>query len=363
MNRGLTAQINLSAFKNNYSCAQQLAPNSKTLAVVKADAYGHGAVACAKALSNADGFGVASLQEAVVLRQSGISQKIIVMSGVASPDEVADYLHWQLDYVVHSQWQWLALFQFQQRQAKTYPWPLLWLKIETGMHRLGLTVSQLQALLPEIEKVTPVKPVIMSHFASADDAKHRLNTQQLDFFSGKDAVTSLANSAALINFPDARGNWNRPGIMLYGSNPTTSALAQLQAVMTLTARVIAIKAVGKGSTVGYGATWQASKDSIIAVVAAGYADGYPREVDNSARVMVNGVSAPITGRVSMDLLSVDVSNFAVPVKVGDKVELWGEQLDVDSVAQFSNTISYTLLTGVNARVPRVYLEKETQVEK
>lgn len=355
MNRGLTAQINLCAFKNNYRCARQLAPNSNLLAVIKADAYGHGAVPCAKSLVDADGFGVASLQEAIILRQAGINQKIVVMSGIASPDEVADYLHFQLDYVVHSQWQWLALLQFQQRAHKTSPWPLLWLKIETGMHRLGLTLKEQELLLAEINKSTSTKPVIMSHFASAEIAQHPLNAQQLENVNHQGMAVSFANSAALINFPDAHGSWSRPGIMLYGSNPTMQPLPALQPVMTLTARVIAIKAVAKGSTVGYGATWQASKDSIIAVVAAGYADGYPREVDSNGRVLINGVAAPIVGRVSMDLLSVDVSDFAVAVQVADEVQLWGEQLSVDCVAQFSHTISYTLLTGVNARVPRVYV--------
>ena len=350
------ADINLTALRHNLSIARQQAPQSRIMAVVKSLGYGHGAIEVAKALSGqADALAVARMDEALVLRKAGISADILVLEGAVVAEDVEKADQHKLQLVVHQPYQVDLL-----RQLKLSKRVDCWLKIDSGMHRLGFPVTELSQVYAELKAVESVADVtLMTHLANADDLLDPATALQLEKMHAASAhlqePLSIANSAGILAWPDSHGAWVRPGIMLYGASPilgVSAAENELQAVMTLRAPLIAVKRLNKGDAVGYGGTWQAPESMTMGVVAIGYGDGYPRHVDAAACALLNGSRAPLIGRVSMDMISLDLRG--IDAQVGDEVTLWGEGLPVEEVAGWANTISYTLFCGVTARVPRRY---------
>ncbi|MYL23239.1 alanine racemase [Halomonas alkaliantarctica] len=360
--RPLVADIDLDALRHNYRLACACAPQSQSVAVIKANAYGHGAVACARALaSEAPAFAVACLEEAITLREAGIQTPIVLLEGIFAADELPLVDQYGLWLAVHSRWQVQALKAF----TPSAPIPV-WLKVDSGMHRLGFapdeaaSVWRTLAAMPEVDALH-----LMSHFATADATDSRYFAQQMAILNGLatelDAPLCLANSPATLARPEAHGAWNRPGVMLYGSDPleTPNALTrQLKPVMTLRSEVIALREIAAGEPVGYGGRFRAPRRSRIAVVAAGYGDGYDRHAIDGTPVLVAGKRASLAGKVSMDMLTVDVTDNP-EAAIGSEVVLWGRAqngavLSVDEVARHCDTISYTLLTGMLPRVPRRY---------
>ncbi|WP_404413897.1 alanine racemase [Vreelandella aquamarina] len=360
--RPLVAEIDLGALRHNYRLACECAPHSQSVAVIKADAYGHGAIECARALEGlAPAFAVASTEEALVLRHAGIQSPIVLLEGIFEVSELALVDEHRLWMAVHTDWQLDALLAFKPRQ----PIPV-WLKVDSGMHRLGFSpprAEQIWQTLSQAPQVTALH--LMSHFATADAEDTDYLQYQMTMLQALaerlDAPMCLANSPATLAHPVAHGHWNRPGVMLYGSDPLEVANAtsrQLAPVMTLRSEVMAIRELEAGEPVGYGGRWRAPGRAKVAVVAAGYGDGYDRHAIDGTPVLVNGQPARIAGKVSMDMLTVDVTH--VPdTRIGSEVVLWGRAangavLPVDHVARYCDTISYTLLTGVLPRVPRRY---------
>lgn len=354
MSRPAQALIDLRAFGHNYQLAKRLAVSARAWAVIKANGYGHGAVALAQALPNADGFAVASLEEAVELRDAGITQRILLLGGYFELSELGEVARLDLDTVIHS------LEQLQLLEAACVDVPLrLWLKLDTGMHRLGLDAAQLPQAVGRLQDGGH-QLHLMTHFACADDPDSPTTARQLRCFKAMTAQwgwpASLANSAALIARPDTRADWVRPGIMLYGSSPFVKEhpiQTELQPVMTLSSRLVAIREIATGDAVGYGETWRAARPSRIGTVAIGYGDGYPRHTPSGTPVLINGCRVALAGRVSMDSICVDLTDLP-DARVGDEAVLWGRGLDIGEIARAAGTISYELLTGVTARVPRIF---------
>lgn len=349
MIRGARAMIDLDALSHNFQRVKQLAPNSKIMAVIKADAYGHGMLQVAQTLSAADGFAVACVAEARRLREAGFKQPITVLQGFQQAEELQACIHLQLRPVVHQSWQ-VELLEQQTTGSLT-----IWCKINTGMGRLGFALDQAEAIWQRLNSCKAVVGCgLMSHFANADEPEHALNQQQLQSFkqlaASFAAETTLANSAGLIAFADAQGDWVRPGIMLYGSSPIqnrTAAQLGLRPVMQLKSRIIAINYLRKGQTIGYGSDWRCPQDMPVGVVAIGYGDGYPRHARSGTPVCLGGQRSQLLGRVSMDMITIDLRGLE-QVQIGDEVELWGRALSVDEVAQHAATISYELLCNMKA---------------
>lgn len=360
--RPLAAHIDLDALRHNYRLACHCAPQSRSVAVIKADAYGHGATMCARALEGeVPAFAVASIDEALSLRSDGITKPIILLEGIFSADELALVDQYGLWISVHSQWQVETLLAFSPRQ----PIPV-WLKVDSGMHRLGFSPDEVPTIWQQLVNAPQVTALhLMSHFATADARDGSYFNQQMAILTTLaerlNAPLCLANSPATLAWPTAHGDWNRPGVMLYGSDPLEVAnevSQQLRPVMSLRSEIIALRDIEVGEPVGYGGRWRAERRSTIAVVAAGYGDGYDRHAVDGTPVLINGKRCPIAGKVSMDMLTVDVTD--VPdAAIGSEVVLWGSStcgavLSVDEVARYCDTISYTLLTGVLPRAPRHY---------
>lgn len=359
------AEINLKALQHNVEIVRQHAPNSKMLAMLKANAYGHGTTEIAKSLGNADAFGVARLSEAVALRAAGISKPIVLLEGFFEATELQIIANLGLDTVLHTEQ------QVRDFLAADLPRSVkVWLKVDTGMHRIGLPPEQVAWSMSELSEHPNVNgtPVLMSHFACADDVKHPLNSKQFAIFNDLSAKhngeKSFANSAAILNFSDSHLDWVRPGLMLYGVSPVLETSAKdftLQPVMTLKSSVIAIRDVKQGESVGYGATWQAAVDSKLAVIAIGYGDGYPRNAKNGTPVLINGQAFPLAGRVSMDMITVDIgSQNPHQVKVGDETILWGQNLPIEKIADYADTVPYELLCGVTGRVEKRFSRDQNE---
>jgi alanine racemase len=318
----------------------------KALAVIKANAYGHGAVQCAKAIANeADGFAVACLEEALELRAAGIKNPILLLEGFFEVAELAEIATNDLWMVIHAQWQIDILLA--AKLAK----PLhIWLKMDSGMHRVGLSAAEYAlALIRLTGHVNVVNVVAMSHFANADNLKSEHTLQQIALF--KQTVeslnlkeVSLSNSAAILGWPQSYKNWSRPGIMLYGADPLYAANTPLRAVMQLTSKIISIRKIAKGQSIGYGSIFTAERETIVGVVAMGYADGYPRSAIG-APAAVDGVMTKLIGRVSMDMLFVDLTDIK-NAKIGSSVELWGDSVLANDVAKAAGTIAYELFCNV-----------------
>ena len=370
MTRPATAHIRLDAFRHNYRVAKAM-HGGKALAVIKANAYGHGAVQCAQAICNeTDGFAVACLEEALELRQAGISNPILLLEGFFEALELPEIVANDLWIVIHAQWQIDILL------AANLNKPLnIWLKMDSGMHRVGLRpAAYQQAFISLTGHANVAKIVAMSHFANADNLKSAHTKQQIHTFqhtvqSLNINEVSLANSAAILGWPQASANWSRPGIMLYGADPLAANVLNqasekmidmqqsLHAVMQLSSKIISIRSIQKGESIGYGSLFTAEKVTIVGVVACGYADGYPRSASSAALnapVAVDGRITSVIGRVSMDMLYVDLSNVA-DAKIGSHVELWGDQVSANDVANVAGTIAYELFCNVK-RVQFKYLD-------
>ena len=354
--RPLVAHIDLAAITHNYALARQCAPGRQALAVVKADAYGHGLEPVVAALSDADGFAVACLEEAERVRRVASQARLLLLEGCFAVAEYQRAAELGVDVVLHSAEQAEGLL------ASVLPAPLrVWLKLDSGMHRLGFDEAALRHWHARLQAASQVSELnLISHFACADERGNSLTELQLErFLDVLDlpfARRSLANSAAVLMIPAAHMDWLRPGIMLYGASPFAELSAGelgLRPAMSLRAEVIALREVQAGETVGYGGSWQATHDTRIATVSCGYADGYPRHAPSGTPVWLQGQRVPLAGRVSMDMLCVDVG--VLPsVQLGSEVELWGQRLPVDEVARAAGTLGYELLTRVTARVPRRY---------
>lgn len=355
MTRPVRARISLPALQHNLRCARAAAPQSRVMAVVKADGYGHGMVAVAKALSAADGYAVARVSEAMILREAGIRAPITLLEGFIDEADLEEADCRKLEVVLHSEAQLTLL------EAACLEHPLrVWVKIDTGMHRLGFAVAAVDDVVMRLEALPFVKKPLgfLSHLACADDVNAPNTRHQREQFestvSKHVGEKSLANSAAVLRWPDTHYDWVRPGIMLYGVSPFIGGRGSdydLQPVMSLETQLIAVNALHKGDAVGYGADWICPQDMRVGVVAIGYGDGYPRHARSGTPVLVNGRRAPLAGRVSMDMITVDLREHP-DAAVGDPVLLWGEGLPVEEVAQAAGTIAYELLTGVTARVQR-----------
>lgn len=356
MSRPIWARINLTALHHNLTRVRALAPGCAVLAVVKADAYGHGAIEIATEIQDKiDGFAVAGIDEAVSLVDAGIKKEIHLLSGFHHSDELPLLSHLGLIPVIH------AWYQLEQLEKTALAQPLsIWLKFDSGMHRLGFQpfeVAQAVARISKIPHVTQLR--LMSHLASADDGVNPYTERQIEVFNDVSRSytypKSLANSAGICAWPKSRANWVRPGIMLYGCTPLLGrdeASMDLQPVMSLCSRLIAIKSLKRGDRVGYGGDWCCPEDMPVGVIACGYGDGYPRRISEHTEVLLNGHRAPLIGRVSMDLATVDLRGIEAS-KIGDDVELWGHNISATEVAASAGTISYEILSGVTARVPRI----------
>jgi len=323
------------------------------MAVIKANAYGHGLVGVARALEEADALAVARLEEAVAIRNAGLENRIVLLEGVFHADQLPQASALGLDLVVHSQ------EQVAMMEAASLPRPVsAWLKVDTGMNRLGFRPEAAGEMAARLARCPGVAPGLrfMTHLACADERDEATTQRQVASFAaalqGLPGDRSIANSAGLLWREDTRADWVRPGIMLYGVSPFAEGCGadlDLRPAMCLTSSVIAVKDVASGERVGYGGVWTADRDSRIAIVAIGYGDGYTRHLGSGTPVLVRGRRAPLAGRISMDMIAVDVSG--VPgTMVGDEVVLWGGGLPVEELARRAGTIPYELLCGVTQRV-------------
>ena len=347
------AHINTRALQHNLDQVRRYAPHAKILVVIKANAYGHGLERVAQALVDADGMAVGTMQEAHELRAIMPDHDIVVLQGITNAADIEQCLQENLQVVIHSEYQ-LALIE-----EATLDSPVVcWLKVDTGMHRLGVMPATVDALLTRCNQSDNIaQPVtVLTHLACADEPAHPENQMQMETFDelelGEEMPRSLVNSAGIIAFPDAHYDWVRPGIMLYGISPlsgTTAAELDLQPVMTLKSRLVAINHLLQGDNIGYGATWQCPEDMPVGVVGFGYGDGYPRHVPSGTPVLVNGQRVPIVGRVSMDLITVDLRTLP-DARVGDEVILWGDGLPVEEIADAAETIGYELVCRLTSRV-------------
>ena len=353
--RSTKAIINLPAIRHNLAVARQLAPKSKVMAVVKADAYGHGIVQVASALPEAEAIAVACMDEAIKLREAGLQKPIILLEGFFSEVELQQALDYQLQTVVHQASQVESL----QKLANGEPNKKLtiWLKLDSGMNRLGFERDEFLSTYKTLNDLPIVESVnLMSHLACADDITNPLNNQQIKCFEQcikpLQGERTLANSAGVVAWPESHMEWIRPGILLYGCSPMIgfNGLAHgLKPAMTLQSQLFAIRHLQPGDKVGYGATWTAEQETRIGVIAIGYGDGYPRHAKEGTPVLIEGKKYPLVGKVSMDMLTVNLG-LENELPIGSKAILWGEGLPVETVAEFADTIPYTLLCGVTSRV-------------
>ncbi|QDQ28755.1 alanine racemase [Chitinimonas arctica] len=356
MSRPLTATIDLSALRHNYQLAKRL-HGGRALAIVKANAYGHGAVRCAQALGDiADGFGVAAIEEAIQLREAGIRQPILLLEGWFESSELALIDQHDLWTALHS------LEQIDAIEAASFDKPLhIWLKVDSGMHRLGIHPDDFETAYRRLMASGKVgKIVAMTHFSRADELGCDTTAEQIARFqaaiAGLALETSLSNSGGVLGWPGARGDWARPGIMLYGGAALDRQLPDWpKPVMQLDSRLIAVRELPCGEAIGYGAHFVTSAPvTRVGVVACGYADGYPRVVPTGTPVLIDGRRSRILGRVSMDMIVVDLSGFD-DAGVGSAVRLWGEGLTADEIASAAGTIAYELFCNVK-RARLVYTD-------
>ena len=356
--RPARALIDLDALRSNFRLARELGGGRKTLAAVKADAYGHGAVVCARALEGeADAFGVACIEEALELRAAGITTPILLLEGFFDAAELPLIVQHQLWFAVAAPWQVDAVEAFQTDVRLN-----IWLKLDSGMHRLGLSPADFRAAHARLSALPQVGPmVLMSHLARADELDNPRTREQAATFAaaieGLAGETSLCNSPALLGWPEVRSDWVRPGLMLYGADPLypqpSPHAGQLRPVMTLQSRVIAVRELAVGEPLGYGARFVAEAPTRVGVVAMGYADGYPQFAPNGTPVQIDGQPGHLIGRVSMDMLTVDLTDHPQAAR-GSIVQLWGNAPTISELAPRCNTSAYRLPCSLK-RTPRVYL--------
>lgn len=363
MARPTKASIDLAAFRHNYRVAKTQSPSSQAVAIIKANAYGHGAIELAHALPEADAFGVACIEEAIELRESGIKQPILLLEGFFEESELELIRQYDFWTAIHNP-EHIDALERQPVSSKIS----VWLKLDSGMHRLGFTPQTYPAAFQRLSALPQVNHIVhMTHFACADELEKSMTHAQLQVcdatFANLDAhACSFANSAATLahsaSHIEHHGGYTRPGIMLYGADPLSapnSASQQLIPVMTLSSKIIAIRDVPAGDAIGYGERYRCSHNMRIGTVAIGYADGYPRHAQDGTPVLVDGIRTSLVGRVSMDMLTVDLTHIP-DAHIGSSVELWGKTIKADEVARYCDTIAYTLFTGITRRVHKEYIE-------
>jgi len=353
MGLGPQAFIDHSALEHNLQRVRQAAPNSRVMVMLKANAYGHGMVSVANTLQDADAMAVARVGEGVQLRKAGITSPIVILEGCFDQEELLQAVQHNLELVVHEQGQIGIL------QQHTLANPIAcWLKVDTGMHRLGFPVSRAIDAYNALGQCSSVAPGvrIMTHLSNADDSNDPETDHQLrlikPLLEQTGAIGSIANSGGILNWPESHLEWVRPGIMLYGSSPFNGRNGEdeaLRPVMTLQSNLIAVNTYSKGDGVGYGKSWICPEEMPVGVVAIGYGDGYPRHAIPGTPVLLNGKPVPLIGRVSMDMITVDLRTQPVAV-TGDRVTLWGRGLPAEAIAKHAGTISYELFCGVTNRV-------------
>lgn len=360
MKRAAFARINLAHLKNNLAAIQKLANNSKLMAVVKADAYGHGMLEVCNSLSNADAFAVAYVNEALELRDNGIKQPILALQGFGSSNDLQNAIKHDIQIVIHHPEQFKILKSISNTTNLN-----VFVKIDTGMHRLGFEPQEFDSIFAELTSLlSPESKIrVMTHLACADEVDNVATQKQLEQFElvTKDTSCeqSIANSAGILAWPQSHRDWVRPGLVLYGVNPIErsallSSPVELQPVMSLHAPLISMKHCKKGEKVGYGGDFCCPSDMVVGIIAIGYADGYPRHLDSTPYVYIGEQQVPIVGRVSMDMIAVDLT--AIDAQVGEIVELWGENILVSEVAQRAGTISYELLCAAGNSVYKEYIQ-------
>lgn len=355
-NRHSRAIIDLQALRDNYRLLKQKAGGNRLIAVVKADAYGHGAVEVARALGEADAFAVAAVGEAVALREAGVSQKILVMGGFVHSEELRACIDHQLDPVLHHQFHLDCLRDMTDLKNID-----VWLKIDSGMGRLGIALDcthEIVEFLTTLDTLGNLR--MMTHLANADAVDNsftELQIEQVKSTGLDDYEWGIANSAGILGWPDAHHLWVRAGIALYGADPMSDrkvANRQLRPSMMMKSVVLAVNSHDKGDKIGYANTYTCPEDMTIAVVATGYADGYPRHKIGPVQVLVKGELCDLVGRVSMDMITIDVSQVS-DLQVGDEVALFGGSPDINDIADSSETIAYEILCNVGAHVRREYV--------
>lgn len=361
MGRLLQAIIDRQAFNHNLTEIKQLAPNSKIMAMIKANAYGHGLIETARTLTEVDAFGVACIEEALELRRANIKQRIVLCEGFFHVSELPVIENQDLEIVIHSSYQLELLQKFTGLIQ-------VWLKIDTGMNRLGFSLIQAEKAFKEIKgKPNLMLKGLMTHFSDADNSNSDKTNQQIDRFSkiittfdkidDKKYPLSMANSAGILAWKNSHSDWIRPGLMLYGVSPFKDKIGadfNLRPVMSLETNIIAIKEIKAGETIGYSSRFISKKDMLIGVVAVGYGDGYSAKIPDGTPVLVGGERSEIVGQVSMDMAMIDLTKHT-NVKVDDKVRLWGEDLPVELISKHANIISHELLASLGTRVYRKFV--------
>lgn len=350
--RAAHAQIDLAALRHNFARVREAAPGARVLAAVKSNAYGHGLLTVAKALHEADGLAVACVEEALMLREAGVHASLMALQGVRNREELELAASLDVQLSVH------APHQLELLAGPPLGRPVgVWLKIDTGMHRLGVEPEEARGWYRRLLELPNVagSPRLMTHLARADERDSDFTNRQMALFeasvSGLEAERSIANSAGILGWPATHGDWVRPGLMLYGGNPFVegdAASLDLLPVMTLRAPLIAVKRVRQGEPVGYGGDFICPRDMTVGVAAIGYGDGYPRHAGTGTPALVNGRRSRLLGRVSMDMVALDLEG--IEAGVGDEVILWGRGLPVEEVAAAAGTLAYELLCHVGGRV-------------
>ncbi len=355
----VTATVDLSAVCHNLQRVREFAPRSRVMAAIKADAYGHGAIPVARTLAAAgvDAFAVACLEEAVSLRDAGITTRIALLEGVLSREEAEEAARLDLEVVIHDRWQLELLASLPAATAVT-----VWFKLDSGMHRLGFPLAAVASLQQTLRAQSRWQLAgWITHLACADDRDSAMTVAQIEAYEAAlldvPGPRSIANSAGLIAWPQARVDWVRPGLMLYGASPMpgqTGAALGLKPAMTVASRLIAVHEIAAGETIGYGATYRCPETMRVGVVAVGYADGVHRILPTGAPLLIHDTRVPIIGRVSMDMITVDLRSLP-QAAVGDAVTLWGQGLPVEEVATWAGTLAYELFCGLTNRVHYRYL--------
>jgi alanine racemase len=352
MSRATQATIHLGALRRNLARVRERARDAKIMAVVKADGYGHGLERVARALHGADAFGVAAIGDGLRLRAGGIDGRVVVLSGPDEPADLSEFRRLRLDAVIHheSQIAWL--------EADRDPRAIrVWLKLDTGMHRLGFSPERTEEMYARLRALKNVDAdiTLMTHFAASDEFESTFSAEQIARFDAATAnlegKRTLSNSAGLLGWPQSRSDWIRVGGLLYGLSVVdgkSGADLGFEPAMTLTTKLVAINRVRKGERVGYATAYECPEDMPIGVAAIGYGDGYPRSAQSGTPVLVNGKRASVVGRISMDLITIDLRG--VDANVGDRVTLWGRDLPAEEVARHAGTISYDLTCGMTKRV-------------
>lgn len=356
MSRPTKATINLSALRHNLQFARSLT-GTKAIGVIKADAYGHGSIPIAQVLEEQkiECLAVACIEEAIVLREAGVQSPILLLEGFYGANELPIMERYDLHAVIQQQEQIDILNQWKGKPFK------IWLKIDTGMHRIGFLPSEFPAAYKKLKASSKVSQIVlMTHFACADEPGKSATPEQIALFAktiaGKTEETCSNNSAGILHWPEANGDWVRPGLLLYGSSPFTTAhplTDELKPVMEVTSQIFAIRKLDAGVPIGYGQTYVTDRPCTVGVVAMGYADGYPRSAPSGSPVLVNGQRTRILGRISMDMMTIDLTHLP-NTQIGNTVTLWGNDLTATEVAHHAGTISYELFCNLK-RVPIHYL--------